>query len=155
MTTNNKITDDIKVGGLNIGDRTQLGSYTITLEEIIDFAEKWDPQFIHTDVERAAKEGFFGGIIASGIQTLAIFQRLSVQSIAQSLKVIGGAGIKDLQFRRPVFPGDTLTGTLTLTDIHHEPERNRALMVYAGELMNQDNQRVLVLTISGYIQTNH
>ena len=153
MTTN-MITDDIKIEGLNIGDRTHLGSYTITLDDIIDFAEKWDPQFIHTDVERAAKEGFFGGIIASGIQTLAIFQRLSVQSIAQSLKVIGGTGIKDLQFRRPVFPGVTLAGFITLTDIHYEPERNRALMSYTGELMNQDNHRVLVLTISGYIQKN-
>ena len=149
--TSNK--DDIKIEGFNVGDRNELGSYTLTLEDIVSFAEKWDPQFFHTDPERAASEGFFGDIIASGIQTLAVFQRLSVQSFSQDIKVIGGAGIKDLQFRRPVYPNDTLTGSLTVTDINFETERKRALVTYAGELVNQHDERVLVLSISVYIQT--
>lgn len=154
MTTNNAATEDRKIEGFNVGDCNQLGSYTLTLEEIISFAEQWDPQFFHTDPERAATEGFFGGIIASGIQTMAVFQRLSIQSFSQNIKVIGGAGIKDLQFRRPVYPDDTLTGTLTVTDINSEPERKRALITYAGELVNQKDEKVLVVNISVYVQMN-
>lgn len=154
MSNNNTAKEVAKIDGFNVGDRNQLGSYTLTLEDITSFAEQWDPQFFHTDPERAASEGFFGGIIASGIQTLAVFQRLSVQSFSQNIKVIGGAGIKDLQFRRPVYPDDTLTGSLTVTDIRQEPERNRALITYAGELTNQNQERVLLLSISVYIQTN-
>lgn len=154
MTTNNAATEDLKIEGFNVGDRNQLGSYTLTLKDIISFAEQWDPQFFHTDPERAVTEGFFGGIIASGIQTMAIFQRLSVQSFPQNVKVIGGAGIKDLQFRRPVYPDDTLSGSLTVTNVHHDNERRRTLVTYAGELVNQHTERVLVLSISVYIQTS-
>ncbi|WP_207401713.1 MaoC/PaaZ C-terminal domain-containing protein [Psychrobacter pygoscelis] len=153
MTTNNAAMEDVKLEGFNVDDRNQLGSYTLTLEDIISFAEQWDPQFFHTDPERAVTEGFFGGIIASGIQTMAVFQRLSVQSFSQNVKVIGGAGIKDLQFRHPVYPGDTLTGSLTVTDVHHDSERHRTLVTYAGELINQKEEKVLVLFISVYIQT--
>ncbi|MFC6205501.1 MaoC/PaaZ C-terminal domain-containing protein [Psychrobacter urativorans] len=155
MTTNNTATEQVTIEGFNVGDRNQLGSYTLTLQDIISFAEQWDPQFFHTDPERALSEGFFGGIIASGIQTMAVFQRLSVQSFSQNIKVIGGAGIKDLQFRRPVYPDDTLTGSLTVTAINFETERKRALITYAGELLNQREERVLVLTISVYVQTNN
>ena len=154
MTINNTAAEEVKIEGFNVGDRNQLGSYTLTLEDIISFAKQWDPQFFHTDPERAASEGFFGGIIASGIQTMAVFQRLSIQSFSQNIKVIGGAGIKDLQFRRPVYPNDTLTGSLTVTSIQQEPERKRALISYDGELLNQKEERVLVLTISVYVQIN-
>lgn len=143
----------LSVKDLVIGDRTELGDYVISSDDIITFARQWDPQFFHTDEERAVSEEYFGGIIASGIQTLAIFQRLSIDSLVKNLKVIGGAGIDDLQFRRPVRPGDTLTGSVVIKDIKLQPDQGRALIAYAGELINQNGERVLVLTISAYIQT--
>lgn len=145
-------TDPLSVEDLNLGDRTELGSYTINTDDIVTFSRQWDPQFFHIDEERAVTDGYFGGIIASGIQTLAIFQRLSVDSFVQNLNVIGGAGIDDLQFRRPVRPDDTLTGSIVIKDIQLQPDRNRALVAYAGELINQNAERVLVLTISAYVQ---
>ncbi|MBU5615513.1 hypothetical protein KPY62_00050 [Psychrobacter sp. TAE2020] len=69
--------------------------------------------------------------------------------------MIGGDGIKDLQFRHPVYPDDTLTGSLTVTAINFETERKRVLITYTGELLNQREERVLILTISVYVQTNN
>lgn len=137
---------------LRPGDRTALGSYTLSADEIVAFARQWDPQFFHVDEDRAATDGYFGGLIASGVQTLAVYQRLTVDSLVRHWDVIGGAGIRDLQFRRPVRPGDTLIGTIVVDDVQLQPDRGRALIVYAGELTNQHAQRVLVLTMSAYLR---
>ncbi|HET8726312.1 MAG TPA: MaoC/PaaZ C-terminal domain-containing protein, partial [Alphaproteobacteria bacterium] len=48
---------------------------TLTEAEIIHFALTYDPQPFHIDVE-AAKRSAYGGLIASGFQTLALSFRL-------------------------------------------------------------------------------
>ncbi len=58
---------------LGIGQRFDLGSHTVTEAELVDFATHWDPQWFHID-RAAAQDGQFGGLIASGIHTLAILQ---------------------------------------------------------------------------------
>ena len=137
---------------LSPGDRAELGSYTISTDELVAFARQWDPQFFHVDEERAVTDGYFGGLIASGVQTLAIYQRLMVDSLFQHWDVIGGAGIRDLQVRKPVRPGDTLTGTTVIKDVQLQPGRGRARIDYGGELTNQHAEQVLVLTTSAYLR---
>ena len=44
---------------------------TITKKDIISFAEKWDYQSFHLD-ENLARQSHYGGLIASGWQTLMI-----------------------------------------------------------------------------------
>lgn len=129
----------------------QLGSYTVTEGDIVDYATQWDPQFFHIDSERAAREGAFGGLIASGIHTTAIYQRLEVTSRTEPWNVIGGAGVEQLRFRRPVRPGDVLTGTSTLTERRLDPDRRRGLLTFAGELTNQAGASVLTMTLSAYL----
>lgn len=144
--------DILHAEDLSTGDYFTLGSFSISADEIIAFAQHWDPQFFHLDEQRAADEGYFGGLIASGIQTLAIYQRLMVDSLFNYWAVIGGTGIRDLQFRRPVRPGDTLSGTTVIDHIEQQPERGRARIDYSGELVNQHNERVLILTTSAYLR---
>lgn len=135
----------------NQEDRTKLGSYTLSADEIIAFAKQWDPQFFHVDEQRAKIEGYFGGLIASGIQTLGIYQRLTIDSRKRHWDVIGGAGIEDLQFRKPVRPGDTLTGEMVVQAVRLQPERGRALVKFAGKLVNQHDELVLLLTMSAFV----
>ena len=134
------------------GDRTELGSYTLNAGEIVAFASQWDPQFFHVDENRAAREGYFGGLIASGVQTLAVYQRLTVDSLVRSWDVVGGAGIRDLKFLRPARPGDTLTGFTVIEEVQNQPDRCRVRVVYTGELINQNREPVLVLTMSAYLR---
>ena len=54
------------------GRTWELGSYTFTEESIIEFARQYDPQYFHTDPVKA-KESVFGGLVASGWQTLGIY----------------------------------------------------------------------------------
>lgn len=137
---------------LSIGVTWPLGEYEVTTEAIVDFASEWDPQFFHTDPRRAAQEGALGGLIASGIHTFAIYQRLEIACRTQQWHVIGGTGVKDLRLRRPVRPDDVLTGRTTVSDTHLDADRGRGLLSFAGELTNQRGEVVMTLTLSAYLK---
>src|SRR5215472_12239251 len=55
----------------------EYGEIPVTQAEIVEFARRFDPQYIHVDRERAA-QGPFGGLIASGLHTTAMMMRLIV-----------------------------------------------------------------------------
>ncbi len=63
---------------LKVGDRFNTPEHTVTAEEIIEFARRFDPQAFHTDVD-AAKTTFFGQLVASGWHTAAISMGLMVR----------------------------------------------------------------------------
>jgi acyl dehydratase len=46
------------------GDVHRFGTIAVEADEIVAFANRFDPQMLHTDSE-AAKSGPFGGLIAS------------------------------------------------------------------------------------------
>ena len=114
------------------GTSYELGPYHITEKEIIEFASRWDPQDFHVD-RAAAAAGHFGEVIASGVHTLAIFQRLAVDSGYGQWAVIGGRRLRDIEFRSPVRPGTTLIGALLIKEIAAESEI-RSLVTAVGTL---------------------
>lgn len=121
---------------LPLGEPLDLGSHSVSAEEIIRFASEWDDQYFHTDPE-AARDSHFGELIASGLHTLSLFQRLSVAAIFGRYDVIAGKEIRRLRFLRPVRADDTLTGTLIVQSVTPD-NRGRALVSTAGTLRNQD-----------------
>ena len=60
-----------------IGARDEIGSHTFTAEEIKRFASAFDPQPFHID-EEAAEASHFGGLIASGWHSQAVWMKLNV-----------------------------------------------------------------------------
>lgn len=70
---------DVWLGEFEIGDYYISGTYEVTEEEIIEFAKKYDPQYFHTDPEKA-KDSFFGGLTSSGWLTGGITMRLQVDT---------------------------------------------------------------------------
>ena len=95
---------------LEVGETYETGSYTVSKEEIIEFAEQFDPQPFHTD-EEAAKESMFGELVASGLHTLCLSVRLFITDIVDGddgIANMGGLGMDDLRWHEPVRPGDTL-----------------------------------------------
>ncbi len=88
------------------GDRRALGARTVTREEIIAFAQQFDPQPFHLD----DASGVYGGIIASGWHTAALAHRLLVDGLVKDVASLGSPGVDELRWLRPVRPGDTLTG---------------------------------------------
>jgi len=83
-------------------------SHTMSANEIIEFAGRYDPQVFHLDAE-AAKDTFFGGLAASGWHTASVTMRLLVSGeLRLAWGIIGGGG-EELRWHRPVRPGDVLS----------------------------------------------
>jgi acyl dehydratase len=122
-------------------------SITLTESDIMSFAREWDPQLMHIS-KSAAEDSPWGGIIASGIQTVGVYQRLVCDAVWNRAAVKAGRTIH-ADLRRPVRPGTTLTGKLVVQDITLRPERGDALMTTRSELTDDNGEVVLVLTLDG------
>ncbi|MEH3144130.1 MAG: MaoC family dehydratase [Methylobacterium frigidaeris] len=113
-------------GSLAVGASYDLGGYHFARDEVLDFARAYDPQPFHTD-EAAARQSHFGGLCASGWHTAAGFMNRLVaardlgrrQAEACGEPVAAGGpspGFRNLKWLRPVYAGDTVRYSITLTD---------------------------------------
>jgi acyl dehydratase len=103
---------------LTVGDRHEAGAYTIEKDEIVSFAEQFDPQPFHVD-EEAAKDSMFGELVASGLHTLCLSVRLFVTEFVSpedGLQNMGGIGMDELRWHAPVRPGETLEIEIEVAD---------------------------------------
>ncbi len=94
---------------MEIGSERTFGTYAVTREEVLEFAQKYDPQPFHLSDDAAAKT-HFGRIAASGWHTAAMTMRVIVDALTKEPQAgLGSPGVDDLRWLRPVYPGDTLT----------------------------------------------
>jgi acyl dehydratase len=104
---------------LEVGARDEIGAHTFTAEEIKRFAEAFDPQPFHLD-EDAAEKSHFGGLLASGWHTQAVWMKLNVRHWQRQRSAREAAGLPiarvgpspgfdELKWLRPVYAGDTIT----------------------------------------------
>ncbi|WP_205698287.1 MaoC/PaaZ C-terminal domain-containing protein [Conexibacter sp. SYSU D00693] len=100
---------------LEVGRRFDLGERTLTADEVKAFARDWDPLPFHLD-DRAAAEGPFGELVASGLHSLAVVTRLVADAVVLRTAVIAGLGADGLRMRAPVRPGVPLIGTATVAE---------------------------------------
>jgi acyl dehydratase len=134
---------------LRVGQTIDLGSYTASADEIIQFAQRWDPQGFHTDPVVAA-EGIFGEVIGSGIHSLAIFQRLAVLGAYRHWAMIAGRRVGGIELSSPLRPGMQVTGSVTIEDVQNT-RGDRALCVLRGRLTHQQNV-VLEAVFESYVR---
>lgn len=143
MTTAPLYAEDLPVGSV-----LELGSYTPTEHEIIEFATNWDPQAFHIDPE-VAERGFFGQVIASGIHTTAIFQRLAVLGAYRHWAVVAGRRITDIELPAPVTPGLELHASLEILEVEHRrPDRS---LVRARGRLTATTGTVMTKTVEMYV----
>lgn len=95
---------------LAVGEPREVGTVSVTAEDVVAFAETYDPQPIHTDPDAAA-DGPFGGLVASGWHTASLCMRELVEGFLSETATRGALGVDALRWRTPVRPGDELTVT--------------------------------------------
>jgi acyl dehydratase len=133
-----------------VGDVTQLGTVDVSEAEIIEFAERFDPQPFHIDPE-AAKDGPFGGLVASGWHTTALFMGMFVRTILLDAASMGSPGIEELRWTAPVRPGDTLTARVTVTDTQPSATNpKRGTVFTTSEVFNQNGDLVMTMKARGF-----
>ena len=127
-----------------IGATYVCGSFTVTEDEIIQFATQYDPQMMHIDRVLAA-EGPFGEIIASGWHTVGKTMRLVVENFLPH-NGLAAPGIDEIRWPRPVRPGDTLTLHATIQDARRSRTKpDRGLLHILLEVINQNGDVVMSL----------
>ena len=100
-------------------------TYEITAENLHAFATEFDPQPMHLD-DRAARGSFFGELVTSGWQTLAITMRLMVLSPLFASGEVVGVGVDNLRWLAPVVPGSRLRARAEVVEVktsRTRPER--------------------------------
>jgi acyl dehydratase len=135
---NNRYYEDFKVG-----DRFTSGGMTVTESDIISFARQWDPQPFHVDVELARKSTY-GGLIASGLHTMAVTLRLWLDQGILRACSLGSPGLGEVQFVRPVRPGDTLRVMTDIVELRASASKpDRGIARIRQVTINQDGEAVM------------
>jgi acyl dehydratase len=127
------------------GDAFEFGRHTFTREEIVAFARQYDPQPFHVD-EEAARRSIYGGLIASGWQTVGVTFRLAVEGLIGRVASLGSPGVDEVRWLRPVRPGDTITAraeVLAVRPSASKPDRGIVRMRY--ESVNARGETVLTM----------
>lgn len=127
---------DIFFEDLVPGTVSDLGSKTVTADEITAFARAYDAQPFHLD-EDSARNTFVGRLIASGWHTIAMEMRLLCDSWLLRAAAMGAPGIERIEWLRPVLPGDTLSVRQTILDAKASRSRPEMGVVrFAFETLN-------------------
>lgn len=128
---------------IDVGEVRDCGSYTASKEELLRFAERYDPQPIHVN-EEAAAETIYQGIIASGWHTASACMRLLVDGFLNDTVSLGSFGLDELRWRVPVRPGDTVTVTHEITAKTESTTRDdRGYIENEVEAVNQNGEEVI------------
>jgi len=128
-----------------MGERFSTRGVTVSESMILDFALVYDPQPFHIDAE-AARQTIYGGLIASGFQTLALGFRLVVDTGLFHGSAMGSPGFDELRWLKPVRPGDTLKVELEVIDKRpSESKPDRGIVRFLYRMTNQRQEVVLTM----------
>jgi acyl dehydratase len=130
---------------LKSGDAFDSPSLVLTEEDVIEFAEKYDPQPFHLDRD-AAKSSHFGGLVASGFQTAALAWALAQRTGVFRKCSLAGIGIDGLHWRKPVLGGDALKCRFELLKKKFLSSRpGQGIAVWRFDVFNQRDEIVLTM----------
>jgi acyl dehydratase len=130
----------MKLNEFTIGQVFETKSFKLTKEDIMRFAGEFDPQYMHLDEEKA-NQGRFNGIIASGIQTLAISFKLWVEQGAYGDDVIAGTQMNNIKFIKPVYPGDEIHTIVEVID-KKEKKNETGILTVLLSTFNDKKEKV-------------
>ena len=138
---------------LEPGLRFETMGKTLSEAEILDFAFRYDPQPFHMDVDYAEK-GPYGGLIASGIQTIAVALRMVFQSGVFAPEIsIGSPGVDELRWLQPVRPGDTIRATGEILEVRASRSKpERGIVRYRMEVLNQRDEVVMTMLSAAIVR---
>jgi len=126
-----------------VGAVEEFGEVTVTADDIVEFARRYDPQAMHID-EAAAAQGPFGGLIASGWHTASMTMRLFVEHYLSKVATLPSPGIDELRWLRPVRPGDRLRVRVTVLEARRSRTKpDRGMMRSLVEVLNQNGDVVM------------
>ena len=138
-----------------VGQVRDLGTISPSREDIIAFASQFDPQPFHLD-DAAGAASVFGGLCASGWHTCSMAMRLMVTNFLQQTSSLGSPGLENIQWKKPVYPNDTLrlqTTVLETKPMGRRPDVGMTRNLW--EMFNQHGDKVLHMEGWGMFRRRH
>ena len=127
-----------------VGEVIVAPAVEFTEDFIIDFAKVYDPQAIHIDKDYAVNEGSFGGLIASGFQTVAFSFKLYLEFGHFQGTGLAGPGMDEIRWLKPVFPDDPLTSHVEVLEARPSKSKpDRGLLRLGFTVKNGAGETVL------------
>ncbi|HEX8420966.1 MAG TPA: MaoC family dehydratase [Sphingomonas sp.] len=137
-----------------VGATASFGAYPVTRDEVVAFAEKFDPQPFHLS-DDAAAHTHFGRLSASGWRTAAMTMSMFVEHLKANKQAgLGSPGLDELRWLKPVYPGDTLhceTEVLEKRASASRPEMG--IFKSRMTVRNQDGVTVMTFISNGLVAT--
>ncbi len=128
----------------------EAGPYPVTETEIVEFAERYDPQWFHTDPERA-RTSRFDGLIASGWHSCGIAMRLIVEQALDGSESFASPGLEYVKWPAPVYAGDQLRLRAEVLDVRRASKNPElGILRWRWQLFNQQDGEVLDLVATSF-----
>ncbi|MBQ5743394.1 MAG: MaoC family dehydratase N-terminal domain-containing protein [Clostridia bacterium] len=134
---------------ITVGTKLELPAVSVDREEMIDFSEKYDPFPLHVN-EAYAKTTRFGDLIAPGLFSFLLVWKQFVKQGWIGEDLVAGKATK-IEWHKPVFAGDVLLGTATVTDIVPRNPYN-GLVCLSIDVRNQRGETVLTSLTEGVVR---
>ena len=138
--------DDL-MPGQRFGGSTRI---RVDEERIKTFAAEFDPQPFHLD-EDLASASIFRGLAASGWHTAAITMRLLVDSEFKPAGGIVGAGFDELNWPRPVRPGDALRVECEVLEVRPSKSRPEQGLVKVRTTTLNQNEEIVQISVGNLV----
>ncbi|MGM0384320.1 MAG: MaoC/PaaZ C-terminal domain-containing protein [Thermodesulfobacteriota bacterium] len=124
------------------GEYLDCQAVSVTREDIIAFAKKFDPQPFHMD-EDAASKSIFGGLIASSLHILSACTRTVVEAQG-NVAILSGVGMDETKMFNPVRPDDILYVEAWWTNLKRSRRNpNHGLAAIQCKVTNQKGDPVI------------
>jgi len=136
-----------------VGDAARSAeTFAVRRDDVVAFAQRWDPQAFHVD-ERAAEKSIFGGLTACAAHVFAIQSRLAA-SVEPRWSLLAGLGNDGFELLAPVRPGDRISLLRRVTGkraSRSKPDRGIVeieidLINQRGEIALRSRGRVMIAT---------
>ena len=123
-----------------LGSITNIEPVIINKEDVLSFANKYDPIPLHTD-EEYAKSTIFGSLIAPGVMSFMSVWAKYLETDLAGDELLAGKSTK-IEWFKPVFADDILTSTCTVSKLTKRNEKN-GIVELTFEALNQNGELVL------------
>jgi acyl dehydratase len=125
-----------------VGDTFPLPARQIDEPELIAFAQEFDALPFAQGAAAATDSG--NSPIASGWLVCAVFMRMFYDGVLAESSSLGAPGVDTLKWRRPVKPGDTLTGRTTVLETRSSRSRpDVGILRLRQELFDNGGEQVM------------
>ncbi len=135
-----------------VGDRRAFGPYRLSAEEVVAFAERYDPQPFHLDAA-AARGGPFGALAASGWHTCGIVMRLMVDGFISKAAWLGSPGVSDIKWLKPALAESDIMAVSTILEARPSRSKpDRGLLTLGWEATTPEGDLLMTLSVIGIVR---